>query len=541
MKFRSLALLALIIGLAAFISACSSTPDEGSVTPEVIAEIAEPILDPTDTPTELPPVVIEVPEEDDSDLLSDLMIETVTVSPAPGVTCLDENFALASSIWISNIGSIPAGPFDVFVNGETLSFEGELFPGDRKELQVGGYDSSPDILVDPNNQIPESNEDNNAFAQQLPELTPPPRCTPTAEPAPAAAPVNAIELEWVAGGFAKPLLVTHAGDERLFVVEQQGTIRVMAADGTVGNVPFLNMIDRTNSGRNEQGLLGLTFHPNYQQNGRFFVNYTHADGSTVVSEFNVTSDPDLADPNSERQLIKIEQPYANHNGGMIEFGPDGYLYIGMGDGGSQNDPENRAQNLNSLLGKILRIDVDSAQPYGIPADNPFVNDDNARNEIWSYGWRNPWRFSFDSATGDMLVADVGQNQIEEISLNSAGVGGLNFGWRIFEGNECNLDDCSTGELQPAIAQYNHVDGHCSVTGGYMHRGSENPSLYGNYFFADYCSSQMWRLFPNADGSYNMAMLSRPGFFISSFGEDVNGEIYLTNQVGGEVYKIVPAQ
>lgn len=539
MKIRSLSLL--LISFVFILSACSTT-DEAAITPEIASSVSDTEVapEPTDTPTSLPPVVVEGSEEN-NDLLPDLMVETVTVKAAEGFTCLDENFMLVSSVWISNLGSLPAGPFEVSVNGNILLFEGEIFPGDRSELQFNGFNSTPQIQIDPNNKIEESNEANNEFTQRLPELTPPPRCTPTAEPAPAASPVDSIELQWIAGGLSKPLYVTHAQDERLFVVEQQGTIRIISPDGTVGNVPFLNIIDRTNSGRNEQGLLGLAFHPDYQQNGRLFVNYTHADGSTVVSEFSAAADPNQADVSSERQLIKIAQPYANHNGGMIDFGPDGYLYIGMGDGGSQNDPENRAQDLSSLLGKILRIDVNGAQPYAIPADNPFVNNDAARNEIWSYGWRNPWRFSFDSATGDMIVGDVGQNAIEEISLNPAAAGGLNFGWRIFEGNECYLDDCTTSDLQPAIAQYTHAGGHCSVTGGYMHRGSENPSLYGNYFFADYCSSQMWRLFPNEDGSFSMAALSQPGFFISSFGIDINGEVYLTNQVGGEIYKIVPAQ
>jgi glucose/arabinose dehydrogenase len=419
-----------------------------------------------------------------------------------------------------------------------VSFECEIFPGDRGTIWVTGSTTRAEIIVDPNNAVIESNEDNNFFDDVIPMPTPSPNCTPTPESEPIAMPIDEIELQWIVGGLAKPLFLTHAADSRLFIVEQQGTIQVITPDGAVGDSPFLNIIDRTNSSRNEQGLLGLAFHPNYQQNGRFFVNYTHADGSTVVSEFNVSADPNLADANSEQQILKIAQPYANHNGGMVGFGPDGYLYIGLGDGGSQNDPENRAQNLNALLGKILRIDINTGDAYGIPADNPFVANDSARNEIWSYGWRNPWRFSFDRLTGEMIIGDVGQNEIEEISLNPAGVGGLNFGWRIFEGNECNLDDCSTGSLQPAIAQYVHVDGHCSVTGGYMHRGTENRALYGNYFFADYCSSQIWRLFPNESGGYDMAALSRPGFFISSFGEGVNGEIYVMNQVGGEIYKIV---
>lgn len=537
-------LFILLFGLFVFGLGCSvlSDGEPAELTPEIVAVVtdtAEPIA--TDTPAAEPPTLpADNNNSTENELLPDLEVTAVTVKADRPDACLNNGYNLISSVWIMNSGSIPVKSFEIMVNGEMAVFEEEIAPGDRGQLEVEGYNTSPNIVVDPNNLVAESNENNNVFTQILPQLTPPARCTEVPEPTPVAAQVDAIDLKWVAGGFAKPLFVTHAFDERLFVVEQQGTIRVLDADGNVGNTPFLNIIDRTNSGRNEQGLLGLAFHPNYQQNGRFFVNYTHEDGSTVVSEFNVTADPNSADPNSEREILKIGQPYANHNGGMVAFGPDGYLYIGMGDGGSQNDPENRAQDLGDLLGKILRIDIDGAQPYGIPADNPFVGDDAARNEIWSLGWRNPWRFSFDRATDDMYIADVGQNQIEEISLNPAGIGGLNYGWRIFEGNECYLDDCSTPNLQPAIAQYGHVDGHCSVTGGYMHRGSENPTLNGNYFFADYCSSQMWRLFPDGSGGYEMAPLSRPGFFISSFGEDLSGEVYITNQVGGEVYKIVPS-
>ena len=535
--------LFFLLSLTFLLSSCfvfgNGEPSE--ITPEIVAVVTDPPPEiPTATDTPPPPVDPTVTTSDNSELLPDLEVSFISVRADRPDACLNNGYNLISSIWIANLGSVPAGPIEIMINGSMSRFDGEVAPGDRGQVEVGGYNTQPNIVVDPNNLIEESNETNNVFTQQLPQLTPPPRCTETPEPAPAALPVDAIDLEWVAGGFAKPLFVTHAFDERLFVVEQQGTIRIVSPDGTVGDNPFLNIIDRTNSGRNEQGLLGLAFHPNYPQNGRFFVNYTHEDGSTVVSEFSATADPDQADPNSERQIIKIGQPYANHNGGMIAFGADGYLYIGMGDGGSQNDPENRAQDLSDLLGKILRIDIDGAQPYGIPADNPFVGDDSARNEIWSLGWRNPWRFSFDRSTNEMYIADVGQNQVEEISLNPAGVGGLNYGWRIFEGNECYLDDCSTANLQPAIAQYGHVDGHCSITGGYMHRGTENPELNGNYFFADYCSSQMWRLFPDGNGGYDMALLSRPGFFISSFGEDVNGEVYLANQVGGEIYKLVPA-
>jgi len=238
--------------------------------------------------------------------------------------------------------------------------------------------------------------------------------------------------------------------------------------------------------------------------------------------------------------MKIGQPYPNHNGGQILFGPDGYLYIGMGDGGSQDDPQNLAQDRSSLLGAILRIDVDNGDPYGIPQDNPYVADESGRNEIWSIGWRNPWRISFDRATGDMFIADVGQNVWEEISFEAADSGGgQNYGWRIFEADVCYLDDCSTPNLVPPIAQYNHDGRHCSVTGGYIYRGESYPELYGNYFFADYCSGVMWRLFPNGSGSWDMAEVGRADFLVSSFGEDANGELYVVNQRGGAIYQLAP--
>ncbi|MEM8862618.1 MAG: PQQ-dependent sugar dehydrogenase, partial [Chloroflexota bacterium] len=470
MKFRI-----VIFSLFAFwllLAACTAdtTEVENVVTPEVVAAV-EPTVEPTSTPLPPPPTVVIV-EESDGDLLPDLMIDfgSVSITAQELFSCLDDSFKLGTKVWVSNLGSLPVGPFEIALNGQVYTFENQIIPGDTGDIWLN-QSFVDTIVLDPNNLIEESDETNNVFSDVVPIPTPPPACTPTAEPTPVAAPVDAIQLDWVAGGFVRPLFVTHAEDDRLFVVEQQGTIRVISADGVVSNTPFLNIIDRTNSAANEQGLLGLAFHPNYAENGRLFVNYTHADGSTVVSEFSVSADPNMADPATERQIIKIGQPYQNHNGGMIEFGPDGFLYIGMGDGGSQNDPENRAQNLESLLGKILRIDIDNGEPYAIPADNPYVNDPAARNEIWSVGWRNPWRFSFDAVTGDMYVADVGQNDFEEISLSPLGVGGLNFGWRIFEANNCYLDDCSTPDLVPAIAQYDHAGGHCSVTGGYMHRGS----------------------------------------------------------------------
>ncbi|MCB0171869.1 MAG: PQQ-dependent sugar dehydrogenase, partial [Anaerolineae bacterium] len=244
--------------------------------------------------------------------------------------------------------------------------------------------------------------------------------------------------------------------------------------------------------------------------------------------------PNQADPNSGELLLTIDQPYRNHNGGQLVFGPDGYLYIGMGDGGSANDPENRAQNLGALLGKILRLDVDNAAPYGVPADNPFVGNDQARPEIWSYGWRNPWRISFDRATGDMYVGDVGQNQYEEIDFEVAGApGGQNYGWRLMEGLHCfnpsSCDPAALGLVLP-VAEYDHGQG-CSVTGGYAYRGQQFPNLDGIYFYGDYCTGLIWGLRREADGSWSQAQLLSSDRRISSFGEDETGEIYLVDQSG----------
>lgn len=344
-----------------------------------------------------------------------------------------------------------------------------------------------------------------------------------------------LNLSPVAEGFTKPLYLTHAGDGsgRLFVVEQAG--RIMIVDnGRVNPTPFLDIVSIVGSSGNEQGLLSVAFHPNYAENGRFFVDYTNPQGDTEIVAYTVSSDPNQADPTSGELLLTIDQPYRNHNGGQLVFGPDGYLYIGMGDGGSANDPENRAQNLGALLGKILRLDVDHAVPYGVPDDNPFVGNAQARPEIWSYGWRNPWRISFDRATGDMYVGDVGQNQYEEIDFEAAGTpGGQNYGWRLMEGLHCfnpsNCDPAALGLVLP-VAEYDHSQG-CSVTGGYTYRGQQFPHLDGVYLYGDYCSGLIWGLRREADGSWSQAQLLSSGRLISSFGQDEADELYLVDQAG----------
>ncbi|RSK38305.1 PQQ-dependent sugar dehydrogenase [Mangrovimonas spongiae] len=355
-----------------------------------------------------------------------------------------------------------------------------------------------------------------------------------------------IELELFASGLSDPIGIKHAGDNRLFVLERSGTIKIIDQNGTVNNTSFLDISNIISSG-GERGLLGLAFHPNYSSNGYFYVNYTNSNGDTVIARYTVsTNNPDIADNNSGTILLTISQPYSNHNGGDLAFGNDGYLYIATGDGGSGGDPGDRAQDLSTLLGKLLRIDVDNGTPYGIPNDNPFANDgDNTTlPEIWAYGLRNPWRFSFDRATNDLWIADVGQNNIEEINMVSLTNAGVNYGWRCYEGNDTynttgNCPDIST--LTFPIAQYTHSGNgpfKCSITGGYRYRGLEQPSMTGWYFFADYCSNEIGIL--SYDGAnWNMTFTEQfDGNNWTAFGEDSSGEIYVAGISSGNIYKII---
>ncbi|MDT8305989.1 MAG: PQQ-dependent sugar dehydrogenase [Anaerolineae bacterium] len=366
------------------------------------------------------------------------------------------------------------------------------------------------------------------------EPEPAPTTAPTEIPAPVGAPVTGITLAPVAEGFEAPTFVGNAGDERLFVVEQRGRIRVVA-NGQLLPEPFLDIRDQVGSNANEQGLLSVAFHPDYAANGFFFVDYTDRNGDTVISRFQVSDDLNRADPASETILLQIGQPYGNHNGGQLHFSPDGYLYAGMGDGGSAGDPQNHGQNPRTLLGAILRLDVDFAGDganYGIPPDNPHVGDETARNEVWAIGLRNPWRFSFDRETGDLYIADVGQNQYEEVNFVPAGEGaGLNFGWNFLEGNHCYRDGCDPGAYYAPVAEYAHGEGECSVTGGYVYRGGTFPQMTGNYFYGDYCSGRIWALFRMADGGWtNNEVGAAPGS-LTSFGEGFDGELYLTTREG----------
>jgi glucose/arabinose dehydrogenase len=351
-------------------------------------------------------------------------------------------------------------------------------------------------------------------------------------------------LEVVATGFNQPLFLTHAGDDsgRMFVVEKGGRIYILRGGQRVGR-PFLDISDLVRSNGYEQGLLGLAFHPEYRNNGYFFVNYTDRSGHTVVARYQVSaSDPNIADPSSATVIMRIEQPFANHNGGMIAFGPDKYLYIGTGDGGSANDPLRAGQDTRTRLGKILRIDVDHGTPYGIPLDNPFADGRDGLPEIWTYGWRNPWRFSFDLLTGDMYVGDVGQNAWEEISFERAGSpGGLNYGWNIMEASHCFQPpaNCNREGLVMPIAEYGRSQG-ISVTGGYVYRGTAFPRMQGTYFFADFGSTRLWALQEVAPDQWGMAELLSTGFAVSSFGEDEAGELYLTDFGQGRILRLVDA-
>ena len=354
-----------------------------------------------------------------------------------------------------------------------------------------------------------------------------------------------LNLELVASGFDEPVDISNAGDDRLFITEQDGTIRIVK-DGVVMASPFLDIDSQVNSGANERGLLGLAFHPDYANNGYFYVNYNNSSGTTIISRFSVAQNPDTADPNSELILMSIPQPFSNHNGGELEFGPDGYLYIGTGDGGAGGDPGNRSQNPQVLLGKMLRIDVDNpsnGENYGIPADNPFVGDASTLDEIWALGLRNPWKYTFDRATGDLWIADVGQNEWEEIDVQPANsTGGENYGWRCREGMH-NYDTSSgcppLSELTEPIHEYvNTFSEGCSVTGGYVYRGCDYPGMVGAYIYADYCSGKFWSITTDGNGNYvneELANLSNNQY--SSFGEDIDGELYVVAHGQGAIYKV----
>jgi glucose/arabinose dehydrogenase len=374
-----------------------------------------------------------------------------------------------------------------------------------------------------------------------------PGVTASPSPAPSIAPLTSVSLEQVASGLSDPIGVTNAGDGtgRLFVNERGGRIRVVNPDGSVQATDFVDLSDEVEAG-GERGLLGLAFHPQFATNGRLFVHYSRkGDGATVISELTASADRRTAIAASERVIFTLSQPFANHNGGEIAFGPDGFFYIGLGDGGSGGDPFGNGQNRQVLLGKVLRIDVDAphapGKEYAIPESNPYapggVEPGAGLPEIWAYGLRNPWRFSFDRGTNDLYIGDVGQNAWEEIDRQPGGSrGGENYGWVLFEGSHCSADCSSISAVLP-IAEYGHVPGGgCSVTGGYVYRGTRQPAMVGTYLFSDYCTGTIWT--PSPTGDLAPVTLAESGLQVASFGEGEDGEIYLVDLGGGGLYRVV---
>jgi glucose/arabinose dehydrogenase len=358
------------------------------------------------------------------------------------------------------------------------------------------------------------------------------------EPAPAAQTnqlnlsATTMRLEQVGDRFRSPVYVTSPpGDSRLFVVEQAGRIRVVR-NGQTLDQPFLDISPRVRSG-GEQGLLSMAFHPDYRANGWFYVNFTDRNGDTRIERFKAGANPDVADPGSRRLVMTIDQPYSNHNGGLVMFGPDGMLYVGMGDGGSGGDPRRNGQNPRVLLGKILRINVSRAEPYTIPAGNPFANGQAGAPEVWATGTRNPWRFSFDRPTGLLYIGDVGQDRVEEIDVAPASRAAVNYGWNIMEGGECfRSSGCEQSGLHAPVLTFANGGGDCSVIGGYVYRGRSIPEIVGHYFYSDYCGGWL-RSFRYQNGaatdrrSWKIPNIGN----VVSFGEDSSGELYIVAENG----------
>ncbi len=355
-------------------------------------------------------------------------------------------------------------------------------------------------------------------------------------PGESAAP-GTFALSEVASGLSNPLYLTApAADSRLFVVEKAGRIRIVK-NGTLLTTPFLDISLKVSTG-SEQGLLSVAFHPSYSSNGFLYVNYTNTSGDTRVERYTVSLNPDVANPASAKTILAIDQPFSNHNGGLNLFGPDGFLYIGMGDGGSGGDPQGNGQNKNALLGKLLRINVDQGDPYSIPANNPYANG-GGRAEVWAYGLRNPWRFAFDKTSSLLYIADVGQNAYEEINVVATNRTGVNYGWNIMEGASCfGSSSCNQSGLQKPVVTYNRDGGACTVIGGMVYRGNAVPQLVGHYLYADYCAGWI-RSFKWTNGAVANPtewQTSAHGTILS-FGEDSAGGMYILS-ANGRVYKII---
>lgn len=354
----------------------------------------------------------------------------------------------------------------------------------------------------------------------------------------------AVQLTPFIEGLSRPLFITSApGDDALYILQQGGQIKRVEAEGGEPtlflDISSLVTANANGNGYTEQGLLGMAFHPDFPENRAFFVNYTDTRGNTVVSRYMVNEDGSTIDPDSGRKFFTQEQPFENHNGGHMAFGPDGYLYIALGDGGSAYDPQKNGQNLETLLGKILRLDVDDETGYVVPADNPFVNG-GGLPEIWASGVRNPWRFSFDRATGDLYMGDVGQGLWEEVNFQAAdSAGGENYGWSGYEGNHVLQPDEIADDAVMPIAEYSHSEGGCSVTGGYVYRGEAIPELQGVYLYSDYCSGMVWYAYRDENDAWQSGLFLESGYQVSSFGEDANGEMFLIDY-SGTIYRFEPA-
>lgn len=345
---------------------------------------------------------------------------------------------------------------------------------------------------------------------------------------------QSINLEEFATGFTAPVEITHANDSRVFVVQQNGIIKIVQPNGTVNSSNFLNISSKITYG-GERGLLGLAFHPQYAVNGYFFVYYNDTSGNITVARYTRSSNPDVADATTEKIILNQPKPFSNHNGGSIHFAPDGYLWIVTGDGGSGGDPNNNGQNKNSLLGKLLRLDINSTGPYNIPPGNPFVGTDGA-DEVWAYGLRNAWKFNFDTVSGNVMIADVGQENIEEINRMPITQAGINYGWRCYEGNDpYNTSGCAAQlTMTFPVAVYDHSGGKCSITGGYVYRGTQYPALQGKYIFADYCSTQIGIM--NSDNSITWSAAFSGNNF-STFGINSQNELFVAAVNNGKIFRV----
>lgn len=368
-------------------------------------------------------------------------------------------------------------------------------------------------------------------------------CSDPGAPAPPPPPPpqgSSLATELVADGLASPVYLTApVGDARLFIVEQPGRVRIVAS-GQLLPTPFLDLTGQVLSG-GERGLFSLAFHPDYTSNGFLYVNYTDANGDTRVERYTASADPDRADPASAKLILQVTQPFGNHNGGQLQFGPDGMLYAFMGDGGGAGDPLGSGQDPATLLGAALRVDVDGGDPYAIPADNPFVGRPGARPEIWALGLRNPWRASFDRNTGTLYIADVGQNRLEEINAAPATAAGLNYGWNVTEGSSCFLSDpCDRSGLTLPVAEYDHGQG-CSVTGGYVYRGTDIPEVAGHYFYSDFCAGFLRSFRLEGGSAVDPRAWAIQGLgSVTTFGEDAAGELYILSQ-DGRALRLVSTQ